>query len=173
MEARSEGAEEDRRDDGLFHVCRSLVLLSAERPAHAVRSEPPRREVTDLSFFLVRGSFGVPDAAAGTRLRKGFGIGTNESGLGKCSDFWLPARMPMALSKPSLAHTFLPPSPPTKSSRIGHWEVVSSHSSATVSDSHGVPFISLQSNSQRTASALPASPKPCNRFFHHRVSGGG
>lgn len=54
----------------------------------------------------------------------------------KCSDFWHPAHLLLGN-----AHTSFPPSPPPKRRLASRerWEFVSSHSSATASDSHGVP----------------------------------
>src|SRR5438094_9207234 len=40
--------------------------------------------------------------------------------------------------KSQLAFTFLPPSPPKRFRGLAQWEVVSSYSSATAPDSHGI-----------------------------------
>ena len=75
--------------------------------------------------------------------------GTNESERWKCSDFWLLAKP----GHPIFAHLLPAFTSATDESAFGdwHWEVVSSYSSATASDSHGIPSNhSLTYNSQRT-----------------------
>ena len=85
------------------------------------------------SSFLRR-SFVEPPAHAAARMRWSGQI------------FWLLA----CGAASGLTHTFFPPSPSALRLTIGSWEVVSSYSSATAPDSHGIsradPLIKLAKN---------------------------
>ena len=91
------------------------------------------------SSFLRRRFFAIPHTRGRMRVNGGNVL---TSGI---------RRSPVTRSP----HTSFPPSPPRPTNRSfgdWHWEVVSSYSSATVSDSHGIPSIhSLTYDSQRTA----------------------
>jgi len=128
-----------------------LLVGGWERPAHAWR-EVPRREDLIPHSSLCEEVLATPRA----KMLWHFGFGTaNESKLGKCSGLRLsaPARndprpgahLVSRLHQLTITSTDWLPG-----------RFVSDYSSATASDSHGVPFHDLLSivDSQRTVSAI-------------------